>query len=358
MVRTEGNSGSGLGTRGQTRESRVRPRTCSQTPYLQRRWDQPSACAGSATTWTSMPDVPRSTASTSEPPKRVLSGERRLLPTTICVMCCALASRMISAAGLSARRRRKTPPRERVSASASARTRGGLGVDAAVLRLDAEHVELRVAATRQARAGADEIGVGVAAAADGDQDALDRPRSGRRALELGGGDLGQLVQHEGAQRGQVLDREEALERRVDAVGRIHEPARDALAQRARAEIDEPDLVGLVEPAVGERLAHVDAGQRADAAVEALEVLDVDGRPDVDAVLEQERDVVVALAPGGARGVGVGELVDDRDARAALEQPVDSRARSRLVRRSLSARAARARVRARAPRSARRPCGSR
>ena len=129
------------------------------------------------------------------------------------------------------------------------------------------------------------------------------------------------MQDERAQRRQVLDREEALERGVDAVGRVHEAAADALAQRARAEVDEADLVRLVQPAVGEGLAHLDAGERADAAVEALEVLDVDGRPDVDAVVEEQRHVVVALAARGAGGIRVRQLVDDRDARPALEQPV-------------------------------------
>ena len=50
------------------------------------------------------------------------------------------------------------------------------------------------------------------------------------------------------------------------------------------------------------------GQLTDPAVEALQVLDIDGRPDVDAGREA-RDDVIALAPGGARGVGVRELVD-------------------------------------------------
>ena len=192
----------------------------------------PAPVAGSATTCTSMPDVPRSTASTSEPPKRVRSGERRLLPITICVMCCALASRMISLAGLSARRRRKTPPSERVSASASREHARGVGVDAPVLRLDAEHVELRVAAACQASA---RCGSGARRSHGGRPWRRARARSGRAPgaaiCELGRGDLGELVQDERTQRREVLDGEEAGERGVDAVGRVHEAARDALAQR-------------------------------------------------------------------------------------------------------------------------------
>ncbi len=114
--------------RGSSSSSRLpigmrRPTIVRLTPRPETLTARCSQPVGSATTCTSMPAVPRSTASTSEPPKRVRSGERRLLPITICVMCCALASRMISLAGLSARRRRKTPPSERVSASASVSTR-------------------------------------------------------------------------------------------------------------------------------------------------------------------------------------------------------------------------------------------
>ena len=74
---------------------------------------------------------------------------------------------------------------------------------------------------------------------------------------------------------------------------------------------------------GKRLAHVDAGQRADAAVEALEVLDVDGRPDVDAgVRAAHPRRRSACASARAGGIRVRQLVDDRDARPALEQPLD------------------------------------
>ena len=54
------------------------------------------------------------------------------------------------------------------------------------------------------------------------------------------------------------------------------------------------------------------------------MLDVDGRPHVDAAVEQALDVLVALRPLRAARVRVGELVHDRDRRAALEQPLDVR----------------------------------
>ena len=52
------------------------------------------------------------------------------------------------------------------------------------------------------------------------------------------------------------------------------------------------------------------------------MLDVDRRPDVDAVVEQHADVLVALVAHRTGCVRVRQFVDDRDARAALDQPVD------------------------------------
>ena len=66
-------------------------------------------------------------------------------------------------------------------------------------------------------------------------------------------------------------------------------------QRLGREVDEHDLVGRGEHAVGDRLAHAHAGQLGDLVVERLEVLDVDGRVHVDAGVEHVGDVLVALA---------------------------------------------------------------
>lgn len=76
--------------------------------------------------------------------------------------------------------------------------------------------------------------------------------------------LGQLVQREGAQGGQVPRGEEAAERGVDPCRGVDVAARDALAECPRREVDEPDLIGLVEEAVGEGLAYVNAGERESA----------------------------------------------------------------------------------------------
>ena len=61
--------------------------------------------------------------------------------------------------------------------------------------------------------------------------------------------------------------------------------------------------------VGHRLLLLDAGDLGDDVVEALQVLDVDGGDDGDAGVEQLLDVLPALGVLAARGVGVGEFVD-------------------------------------------------
>ncbi len=56
-------------------------------------------------------------------------------------------------------------------------------------------------------------------------------------------------------------------------------------------------------------------------VEALDVLDVEGREDVDAVAQQLLDVEIALRMAAARNVGVGELVNQSELGAAREKGV-------------------------------------
>ena len=64
------------------------------------------------------------------------------------------------------------------------------------------------------------------------------------------------------------------------------------------------------------------GDLRDDVVQALDVLDVDGGVDVDAVVEQLLDVEVALRMPAAGRVGVGEFVDQHDLRPPRLDRVD------------------------------------
>ena len=84
----------------------------------------------------------------------------------------------------------------------------------------------------------------------------------------------------------------------------------ALDELVRRDVDQDDVGRLLKHAVGHGLSHDDAGNARDDVGEALEVLDVERRPDVDAGVEQLLDVLPALGMAAFGGVGVGELVDD------------------------------------------------
>ena len=97
---------------------------------------------------------------------------------------------------------------------------------------------------------------------------------------------------------------------------------EPLDEIVRREVDELDGVGPVEHRIGHRLAHADMRDLGDDVVEALDVLDIDGGVDVDAAAEQLLDVEVSLGMAAAGRVGVGELVDQRDLRAAGDHGVE------------------------------------
>ncbi len=133
--------------------------------------------------------------------------------------------------------------------------------------------------------------------------------------------LGRPPQRQLAQGGQVAGAEIVVERPRGGFGHVDLALVQAFAQLVRGEVDELDL-GLVEHAVGHRLAHADMGDLRHHVVEALDVLDVHRGPHVDAGRQQLLDVHPALGMSAAGGVLVGELVDQRQLRAALEQPVE------------------------------------
>ena len=97
---------------------------------------------------------------------------------------------------------------------------------------------------------------------------------------------------------------------------------EALEQLVGRQVHQLDLVGLLEHRVGHGLADDDAGDLRDDVVQALDVLDVERRVDVDAGVEQLVDVLPALRVARAGGVGVGQLVDQDERGPAREGGVE------------------------------------
>ncbi len=151
-------------------------------------------------------------------------------------------------------------------------------------------------------------------------DALDRT-VGAVLAHLRVDAIGRAPQREFAQRDQVALAEEVAHRALGLLREIDLAVAHPLEQFLGRQVDERDFVGRVEHAIGHGLPHADAGDRADHVVQAFEMLDVDGRIDVDARVEQLVDVLPALQVACALHVRMRELVDEDQLRRPRERAV-------------------------------------
>ena len=127
--------------------------------------------------------------------------------------------------------------------------------------------------------------------------------------------LGDLAQRDLAQRREVLDLEEVVERGRDPLRRVDLAGPQPLDQRLGGEVDEHDLVGRRRARASGTVSRTRTPvSSATWSLSDSEVLDVDGGEDVDAGGEHVLDVLVALGVLDARRVGVGQLVDQARAR--------------------------------------------
>ena len=117
---------------------------------------------------------------------------------------------------------------------------------------------------------------------------------------------------------------------LDLLGQVHLAGREARQQVVGRHVDHHHLVGLVEERVGHRLPDVDAGDAADDVVQALDVLHVERREDVDAGGQQLVDVLPALRMARARHVRVRELVDQDQRRTPRQRRIEIELRQRAV----------------------------
>ena len=86
-------------------------------------------------------------------------------------------------------------------------------------------------------------------------------------------------------------------------------------------VDDLDLRHL-ENTVGHCFANAHAREAGDDVVQALDVLDVDGRVNIDPRRQQFLDVLIPLRVAAAGCIGVGQLVDEREPWPAGEDGVD------------------------------------
>ena len=124
------------------------------------------------------------------------------------------------------------------------------------------------------------------------------------------------------QGGQVAGPEVVGQRGVDLRGRVDVAVGHPASQRLRAHVDQLDLVGPAHDGVGHRLALAHSGDPLHDVVDALEVLDVDGRDHVDAGVEELVHVLPPLPVAAVGHVGVGQLVHERHRRVPGQHGVD------------------------------------
>jgi len=141
---------------------------------------------------------------------------------------------------------------------------------------------------------------------------------GQRCVDL----VGEPQQRQFAQRGEVAAAEVVRQCGVDPLGGVDVAVVESAPQRLRGDVDELDLVGRAHHIVGHLLLLLDAGDLGDDVVEALQVLHVHRGDHGDAGVEQFLDVLPALGVAAARGVGVGEFVDEHDLGPPHEHGVD------------------------------------
>jgi hypothetical protein len=96
----------------------------------------------------------------------------------------------------------------------------------------------------------------------------------------------------------------------------------ALDEIVRRDVDQLDRIGAIEDGIRDGFAHPDAGDLRDDVVEALDVLDVHGGIDVDAMAEDFLDVEITLGMAAARRVGVSEFVDQHDLGAQRDDGIE------------------------------------
>ncbi len=95
-----------------------------------------------------------------------------------------------------------------------------------------------------------------------------------------------------------------------------------LEQLSRLNIHKLYVIGLIKHGVGDPFLHLDAGDRSDHIVQALDMLHVDGRVHVDPGLEQLLHILMPFHVPAARRVGVRELIDKDELGHASERLID------------------------------------
>ncbi len=130
------------------------------------------------------------------------------------------------------------------------------------------------------------------------------------------------AQRQLAKRRQIGGREKVLQGPLGLLRNVDFSLFEPLDQIVGCEIDQLHGVGTIEHGVRHGLAHADMRDLGDHVIETFDVLNVDGRVDVDAVAQELLDVEIALGVAAAGRIGVGEFVDQHYLRPSGDDAVE------------------------------------
>ena len=111
-------------------------------------------------------------------------------------------------------------------------------------------------------------------------------------------------------------------RGIDALLGVDLPGTEAFLKVFCGQVDVHDLVGLRDDLVGHAFLHSHARCLLNEIVEGFEVLDIDGRDDVDTGAQEILDVLVSLAVRAVGRIGMGQLVDESYGGLSSDDGVD------------------------------------
>ena len=206
-----------------------------------------------------------------------------------------------------------------------------LGEPEQLRRLDIDCRPVGIERIRHALAGTHEL-LGLLVRPDRDKDAVAREpgtRSWNGTARRAHRDVHAIrhaPQREFAQGHQVGLAEKPLDGGRDLIGDIDLAGLQPRDQVVRRKVDQLDFVRLFEYPVGHRLALAHARDLGNDVIQALEVLDIDGGPHVNAGIEDFLDVLPALGMTRRRiaagQVGMRKLVDQQDGRSTAQRGIE------------------------------------
>ncbi len=134
--------------------------------------------------------------------------------------------------------------------------------------------------------------------------------------------FGGAAQRKLAQRDQIALAEKMARGVARLLGQIDPALLEPPQQLVGRQVHQHDLVGAIEHRVGHGFPDPDAGDAADRLVQAVQVLDVDGGPDIDAGGTQLLDVLPALGVAAAQRIRMRQLVDQDQRGSARQRAVE------------------------------------